>query len=75
MMDTMTGKRIEKMEVYVSVMVDVADCKTAREAYGRSSKVVDKLADAISAAGYSMYDAYEVFRNDEGDIADDKDEE
>ena len=80
MIDKNTNEKIEQMEVYVSVMVDVSECKTASEAY-RIAKIVEgHLMNTIegskkdSKINYTINDSYEVFRSKDGDIADDEDE-
>ena len=70
-----TGERIEKMEVYVSVMVDVTDCKTARDAYRLSEQTANKMIDTLAEKGMVVNDTYEVFRDKEENIANEGDEE
>ena len=74
MIDT-AGERIERMEVYVSTIVDVSGCKTAKEAYRLSKIISEKMTDALSEHNIIVNDIYEVFRDKNDDIADEQDEE
>lgn len=75
MIDKCTGDKIEKMEVYVSVMVDVSGCKTAREAYRLSEQTANEMIGVLDDANIVVNDTYEVFRDKEDCIADEQDEE
>ena len=63
------------MEVYVSVIVDVSSCKTTEEAYRLSKIISGKMINAIEKEDLTIYDNYEVFRNDFDEIIDANDEE
>ena len=69
------GEKIKKMEVYVSVIVDVSDCKKTEEAYRLSKIISGKMMNAIEKEDLTIYDNYEVFRNDSESIVDADDEE
>ena len=75
MIDKTTGERIHNMEVYVSVIVNVTDCKTTSDAYWLSTEKANKMMDILDKEGFLISDYYEVFRNKNGEIADDEDEE
>ena len=60
------GKEIERMEVYISVMVDVKG-KTEHEAYDASSELYERVSGILAEKGIEVHDTYEVFRDrDEG---------
>ena len=69
------GEKIEKMEVYVSTIVDVSECKTAKEAYRLSGYITNMMIDILNKIGITVNDTYEVFRDKNDDIADEQDEE
>lgn len=60
------GKEIERMEVYISIMVDVKG-KTEYEAYDVSCDLYERVSGILAEKGIEVYDTYEVFRDeDEG---------
>ena len=61
------GNEIERMEVYVSIMVDVK-CKTEHETYDASSELYERVAGILAEKGIEVYDTYEVFRDEDGGI-------
>ena len=61
------GNEIEKMEVYVSIMVDVKG-KTEHEAYDASNELYERVAGILAEKGIEVYDTYEVFRDEDGGI-------
>lgn len=61
------GNEIEKMEVYISVMVDVKG-KTEHEAYDASSELYERVSGILAEKGIEVYDTYEVFRDEDGGI-------
>lgn len=69
------GEKIEKMEVYVSTIVNVSECKTAKEAYRLSEQIANRMIDILDEKGIAVNDTYEIFRNKKDDIADEQDEE
>ena len=75
MIDSITGEKIERMEVYISTMVDVSECQTSSEAYRLSEQITEKIINILDKEGITVYDTYEVFRGKDDDIVDDIDEE
>lgn len=67
------GKEIERMEVYISVMVDVKG-KTEHEAYDMSTDLYHRIEDILYKEGIAVYDTYEVFRDENEDIVEAKEE-
>lgn len=65
------GKEIRRMEVYVSVMVDVSGM-TEREAYAASEKTYHRIEDILYREGIALYDTYEVFRDENDEIMEPK---
>lgn len=63
------GNEIKRMEVYVSVMVDVTG-KTEHEAYDASSELANRISGILSEHGIEVYDTYEVFRNENDECVD-----
>ena len=67
------GNEIKRMEVYISVMVDVSG-KTERGAYDASNELCEKVSGILAEKGIEVYDTYDVFRDDEDCIVEVKED-